>query len=150
VDWGGSTLVPSKTRSGRRSIKLGQGTLAQLEAHRARQEFLKAAAGEQWQENGLIFTTRIGTFVDQSKLSREFKQLLKKAGIPLIRFHDLRHLSISFLLEMGMPFNRVQHHAEHSKTCVTADLYSHAMAGSQNEAANRIEELVTPIAVKLQ
>jgi integrase len=56
--------------------------LAQLEAHRARQEFLKAAAGEQWQENGLIFTTQIGTFVDQSKLSREFKQLLKKAGIP--------------------------------------------------------------------
>lgn len=150
VGWGGSTLVPPKTKSGRRQIKLGHATLAQLEIHRERQELLKAAAGDQWQETGLIFTTRIGTFVDQSKLSREFKSLLKKAGLPIIRFHDLRHTSISFLLEMGTPLNTVQRRAGHSKASVTADVYGHAMAGSQNEAAERIEELVAPIAVKLQ
>jgi integrase len=150
VGWGGSTLVPPKTKSGRRKIKLGQGTLAQLEAHRERQELLKAAAGNRWQENDLIFTTRIGTFADQSKLSREFKQLLKKAGLPSIRFHDLRHTSISFLLEMGLPVNTVQHRAGHSRASVTVDIYGHSMVGTQNQAAERIEELVAPIAVKLQ
>ncbi len=60
----GSFLVPTKTRAGRRQIKLGQGTLSQLRAHRERQEHLKATAGEQWQENDLIFTTGIGTFLD--------------------------------------------------------------------------------------
>jgi integrase len=150
VGWGGSTLVPPKTKSGRRKIKLGPSTLAQLEAHRERQELLKAAAGNQWQENDLMFTTRIGTFADQSKLSKEFKRILKEAQLPSIRFHDLRHTSISFLLEMGLPVNTVQHRAGHSKASVTVDIYGHAMVGTQNQAAERIDELVAPIAVKLQ
>ncbi len=146
----GSFLVPTKTRAGRRQIKLGQGTLSQLRAHRERQEHLKATAGEQWQENDLIFTTGIGTFLDQSRVSKEFKSLLKEAGLPSIRFHDLRHTSISFLLGMGTPVNAVQQRAGHSKASVTTDVYGHSLDESQKEAAEKIEELVTPIAVKLQ
>ncbi len=146
----GSFLVPTKTRAGRRMINLGQGTLSQLKAHRERQQLLKAAAGEQWQENDLIFTTSIGTFLDQSRVSKEFKSLLKSAGLPSIRFHDLRHTSISFLLGMGTPVNAVQHRAGHSKASVTTDVYGHSLDVAQKEAAEKMEELVTPIAVKLQ
>jgi integrase len=146
----GSFLVPTKTRAGRRIINLGQGTLSQLKAHRERQEKLKATAGEQWQENDLIFTTSIGTFLDQSRVSKEFKSLLKSAGLPSIRFHDLRHTSISFLLGMGTPVNAVQHRAGHSKASVTTDVYGHSLDVSQREAAEKMEELVKPNAVKLQ
>lgn len=145
-----AVLAPPKTKAGRRAIKLGQGALSQLNAHRKRQELTKAAAGENWQENGLMFTSSIGTYLDQSKVSKEFKRLLQQAGLPDIRFHDLRHTSISFLLEMGMPINTVQMRAGHSKASVTVDVYGHAMARSQEEAADKIEELVTPIAVNLQ
>jgi integrase len=166
VDWGKSVLLvqlqlqqagastavlsPPKTRAGRRAIKLGHGALSQLDAHRKRQALAKAVAGERWQENGLVFTSSIGTFLDQSKVSKEFKRILVKAGLPNIRFHDLRHTSISFLLDMNMPVNTVQMRAGHSKASVTLDIYGHAMAQTQTEAADRIEELVTPIPVELQ
>jgi integrase len=146
----GYVLVPPKTKAGKRPIKLGQGMLAQLEKHRMNQELLKSAAGEKWQENNLIFTSSIGTFMDQSRVSKEFKRLLAKANLPDLRFHDLRHTSLSLLLENGTPVNTVQQRAGHSKASVTVDIYGHAMAGSQNQAADRIDELVTPIAVKLQ
>jgi integrase len=146
----GLILGPPKTKSGYRAIKLGHGALAQLDAHRKRQLVIKNFAGEKWQENGLVFTSSIGTFMDQSKVSKEFKRLLHLAGLPDIRFHDLRHTSISLLLEMGTPVNTVQRRAGHSKASVTIDIYGHAMARSQEEAAQKIEDLVTSIPVDLQ
>lgn len=143
----GYILVPPKTKAGKRQIKLGQGMLAKLENHRRNQEALKAAAGDKWKENNLIFTSSIGTYMDQSRVHKEFKRLLTKAGLPDLRFHDLRHTSLSFLLENGTPVNTVQQRAGHSKASVTIDIYGHALAGSQNQAADRIDELVTSIAV---
>ena len=124
--------------------------LDKLIAHRSRQAMVKAVAGKRWQENDLIFPTTIGTPLDHKRVTKEFKALLQKAGLPEIRFHDLRHTSISLMLESGVPLNTVQKRAGHSKASVTADIYGHAMMGSQKEVANSIEGLVVPIAVKLQ
>jgi integrase len=146
----GYALVAPKSKAGYRQIKLGQGTMRQLEAHQKRQALERSAAGERWQEHGLIFTTSIGTYCDQTKVSRELKRLLKQAGLPDIRFHDLRHTSISFQLEMGTSLNTVQRRAGHSKASVTSDIYGHTSEHSQDATAERIEEMVTPIAVKLQ
>jgi integrase len=143
-------LVAPKTKAGHRQIKLGLGTMRQLEAHQKHQEQEKAAAASHWQENGLIFTTRIGTNLDQTKVSKELKRCLKKTGLPSIRFHDLRHTSISFQLEMRTSLNTVQRRAGHSKASVTSDIYGHTMEHSQDIAAEKIEEMVTPIAVELQ
>jgi integrase len=143
-------LLPPKTKPGRRQIRLGHETLKRLEAHRARQELAKAAAGDRWQENDLIFASSVGTFLDQSKVSRELKKVLVKAGLQSIRFHDLRHTSISFLLDMGMPVNTVQQRSGHSKPSVTTDIYGHPMTRSEDEAAEKIEEMITPVAVDLQ
>jgi len=146
----GYALVAPKTKAGHRHIKLGAGTIKQLESHQKHQELEKAAAGHRWQEHEMLFTTGIGTYMDQTKVSRELKRLLKKAGLPDIRFHDLRHTSISFQLEMGTSLNTVQQRAGHSKASVTSDIYGHTLEHSQDVAAEKIEELVTPIAVHLQ
>jgi integrase len=137
-------LVPTKTKSGRRRIKLGKVTLAKLKEHRQRQETQKALAGNDWKENGMLFTTSIGTFMNQSKVSKEFKQLLKTAGLPDMRFHDLRHTSLSILLDYGTPVNTVQRRAGHSKASVTTDIYGHMMSHSQDAAAKKIEKIVVP------
>ena len=146
----GYALVAPKSKAGYRQIKLGQGTMKQLEAHQQRQELEKEAAGERWQEHELIFTTSIGTYLDQTKVSREMKRVLKEAGLPAIRFHDLRHTSISFQLEMGISLNTVQRRAGHSKASVTSDIYGHTLDHSQDVTAEKIEEMVTPIAVEMQ
>ena len=146
----GYVLVPPKTKAGRRYIKVGPGTLKQLEAHRSRQALDKAVAGERWQENDLIFPTTIGTLLDSKRVTSEFKRILKRAGLPEIRFHDLRHTSLSSLLDMGTPINTVQRRAGHSKASTTVNVYGHSTARSQDEAAEKIEEWLTPIAVELQ
>jgi integrase len=143
-------LSPPKTRAGRRQIKLGQGILEKLASHQSQQELLKAAMGDRWQENELMFPSSIGTPLDSFRVSHEFKKLLKRYDLPDIRFHDLRHTNISFLLEVGTPLNTVQRRAGHAKASITADVYGHAMARSQDEAAQKIEDMVLPIAVKLQ
>lgn len=145
ANWSSAVLVPTKTKSGRRQIKLGKGGLAMLEAHRQKQEAQRIHAGDGWKENGMIFTTSIGTYIDQTKVSREFKHILQGAGLPDIRFHDLRHTSISILLDIGTPVNTVQRRAGHSKASVTTDIYGHVMAHSQDAAAENIEEIVTPL-----
>ena len=150
VGWNGAFLVPPKTKAGHRQIKLGQVALAQLEVHQQRQELQRVAAGDRWQENGMIFTSSIGTYPDQTKVTREFKRLLKQAGLPDIRFHDLRQTSISILLESGAPVNTVQKRVGHSKASVTDDIYGHVMARSQDEAAQKIEEIMTPLTIDLQ
>ena len=150
VEGQGYVFSPPKTKAGKRQIKLGQAMLEQLMAHRKRQELVKAFAGNRWQENDLIFPTTIGTPLDHKRVTTEFKVLLQKAGLPEMRFHDLRHTSISLLLENGIPLNTVQKRAGHSKPSVTADIYGHVMSGSQNQAAENIEGMVVPIAVKLK
>jgi integrase len=143
-------LVPTKTRSGRRQIKLGKIGLAMLEAHRQRQEAQKTLAGDSWKENGMIFTTSIGTYASQSKVSKEFKQILSENDLPDIRFHDLRPTSLSLLLDIGTPVNTVQHRAGHSKASVTTDIYGHVMAHSQDAAAENIEQIVKSLTIVSQ
>jgi len=150
VSYEGGALVPTKTKSGRRHIMVGKGALALLNAHHERQETQKALAGNRWQEHGMIFTTSIGTYIDQTKVSRAFKRILREAGLPDIRFHDLRHTSISILLDNGTPVNTVQSRAGHSKASVTTDIYGHAMARSQEAAARMIEEIVKPLTNELR
>jgi integrase len=60
-----------------------------------------------------------------------------------MRFHDLRHTSISILLANGTPVNTVQRRAGHSKASVTTDIYGHAMDRSAERAAQKIEEIIT-------
>jgi integrase len=145
----GLVLVPPKTKAGQRKIMLGLGTMERLEAHRKEQELIKAAMYERWQENDLIFPNTLGKPMSNSNMYDDFKQLLNQAGLPSIRFHDLRHTSISFLLDIGTPVNTVQRRAGHSKASVTTDTYGHSLSHAEAEAAERIEELVTPVAVKL-
>ena len=137
-------LVPTKTKAGRRTLLIGPQTIALLKEHREKQALQRAVAGDRWQEHGMIFTTSIGTYIDQTKVSRAFKQVLREAGLPEIRFHDLRHTSISILLENGTTVNTVQSRAGHSKASVTTDIYGHTLARSQQEAARLIEQIIDP------
>jgi len=146
----GLFFVPPKTEAGRRQIKLGQGMLDRLAEHRKRQELERVEAGSRWQENDLIFPSSIGAPFEGHRIWDEFKELLVKAGLPDMRFHDLRHTALSLLMDMGIAVTTVQQRAGHSKASVTTDIYGHSMSRSQEQAAEQIEELIVPVAVKLQ
>ena len=145
----GKNLVSPKTKSGVRQIKLGPGTLERLVNHREEQELQKEVMAKRWDENDFIFPNTIGKPESARNMYENYKLLLKKNGLPDITFHALRHTSLSFLLDMGTPVNTVQQRAGHSKASITTDTYGHSIAHSEDEAAERLEELITPVAVKL-
>jgi integrase len=91
-----------KTEKSRRSIMLAPLVVDLLKQHQARQIEMKKQAGTNWQERGLVFCTSLGTPLNPSKVTDRFKTLLKKANLPAIRFHDLRHSAATILLSMGV------------------------------------------------
>jgi len=79
----------------------------------------------------------------------DFKRTLKKAGLPDIRFHDLRHTAASLLLNNGVPVIVVSKMLGHSKPSMTLDVYGHLYMEQQSEAASIMDKLVTPIEIEL-
>lgn len=138
-----------KTAYGKRSIKLGGKTIEVLRRHYERQQEERVVAGEAWKEYDLIFPTRVGTPIDQRSLLRSFKLFLKNAGLPPIRFHDLRHTSASLMLNHDIPVIIVSRRLGHARASITSDVYGHLLPDMQDEAAEMIDELVTPTEVKL-
>ena len=70
------TLVEPKTARSRRTIALPQVAVSVLLKHRARKEQEKRFAGSRWVQTGMVFTTGIGTFLDQRNLLRSFYRIL--------------------------------------------------------------------------
>ena len=140
----GFVFSEPKTASGRRSIALDAATLSKLREHCKRQKEKRLMVGGRWQEQELVFTSTVGTPLDQSNLIRQFKMILKKAGLPEIRFHDLRHTTASLLLELGIHPKVVQEILGHSSITVTMNTYSHVGPKLQKEAVARIALLVNP------
>ncbi|MDD5466873.1 MAG: site-specific integrase [Anaerolineales bacterium] len=138
-----------KTRSGRRTIKLGEGVLQALREHLERQQGEQAAAGERWVDHDLIFPSKSGTPLDPSNLRLDFARVLGRAGLPKIRFHDLRHTVASLILNHGIPVIVVSKILGHSRPGITMDIYGHQYNEMQDEAAQLMDEIVTPLQVGL-
>ena len=76
-----------------------------------RQNISKLAAGDMWTDNGLIFTNATGGPLHPRNLLRDFKKLIHDAGLPMIRFHDLRHTAASLMLNHDIPVIAMTAHA---------------------------------------
>ena len=99
LDAGVLRVRGTKTARSRRTVKLSRTALEALTSHLTRQLGEIDRAGDSWRENGLVFATEIGTPLNRHNLTqRSFRPLLAKAGLPQIRFHDLRHTCATLLL----------------------------------------------------
>jgi integrase len=108
------TLVPLKTDKSRRTVRLPAVCIEALRRHQARPIQDRLLAGSRWQETGLVFTTSLGTAVDQRNLLKHYAVVVKAAGIRRLRFHDLRHTAASVLLAQPIPMKAVQATLEHA------------------------------------
>jgi integrase len=138
----GLVLIDTKTDRSRRTIALPQPLIAVLRAHRIRQLQERLAAGSRWQDRALVFTSTVGTGVEPRNLHRAFKVLLAKAGLPEIRFHDLRHSAASLMLAQGVPLRVVMEVLGHSSISLTANTYSHVMPSLVQDAAEKMGDLL--------
>lgn len=135
---GGRTWSTPKTKSGWRTIVLDEDTIAALKAHRARQNQEKLALGEGYQDEDLVTAQADGSSVGPSRITEQFGRLLRKAGLPHIRLHDLRHTHATLALEAGIHPRVVQERLGHSHVSVTLSIYSHVDTRMQVDASDRM------------
>jgi len=144
---GGLAFSEPKSAAGRRVIALGVTTIEKLRKHQSLQVSDIKAAGKFWKEHDMIFPSSTGTPMDPSNLYHNFKKLLITAGLPDVRFHDLRHTAATLMLQQGVHPKVVQERLGHSDISMTLNTYSHVLPGMQDEAAGKLDELLTPINV---
>ncbi|MDQ2903280.1 MAG: site-specific integrase, partial [Chloroflexota bacterium] len=141
----GFVVSEPKTAKSKRSIALAPMTLEALKRHRLHQHEQRLAAGPAWEEHQWIFCNAVGRPLEVSNMiRRSFRPLLEKAGLPQMRFHDLRHSCATLLLSMGVHPKIVQERLGHSQIMVTLDTYSHVLPSLQEEAAQRLDQLLSP------
>jgi integrase len=134
-------LTPPKTRRSLRSVHLPHSAVVALARHREIQGAERSGSNGSWQDRGLVFPNTIGGYADYTNLMpRHFKPLLKRAGLPNIRFHDLRHTCATLLLTQGVHPKIVSEMLGRSSVSITLDVYSHVIPGLGEAAASAMED----------
>jgi integrase len=136
-------IAEPKSAKSRRSIALSKRAAYVLRLHHSRQEHEKALLGEEWDITyDLVFPNTLGKPMKPCNLSQDvFKRVLRKAGLPNIRFHDLRHTAATLLLGKGINPKIVSEMLGHSQISITLDIYSHVTPHMQQQAADAMDTL---------
>jgi integrase len=116
--------------------------------HKARQLRERLSAGPLWQDTGLVFTREEGVLINPDLFSDDwFNRHRRAAGLPEIRFHDLRHTYATLSLAAGIPLKIVSQRLGHASIMVTADLYQHVTPQLEEDAAAKVAALILGQAV---
>ena len=135
-------LAELKTRRSRRVLFLTDEALEALDFHRGCQDQDRRAARDLWVDNGLIFTSLVGTPVDPDNFAKAFVRLCKKAGLGHWHPHEARHSAASFMLAQGTPLEVVSEVLGHSSISITKDVYGHLAEGMKRDAAERMADVL--------
>jgi len=139
-----------KTATGRRNVDLDEETRSALEAWQDRQKAERKEWPGEWPAHGLVFTLEDGSALHPDYLSRWFHSLSKKAKLPEIRLHDLRHTHATLLLAAGVPVKVVSERLGHSTQAFTMTVYQHVLPGMQREAVQLVADAKTKAARRLR
>jgi integrase len=138
---GGGLVFGEPKNASRRTVDLPQRAVEALRSHRKRQIEEQLRAGSNWQDYGLVFASGKGTPLDaQNIVNRHFKPLLRRAGLPDIRWHDLRHTYATLLLARGTHPTYVQKSLGHASVQLTLDRYSHWMPSMGRATASAMDD----------
>ena len=123
-------INPPKTARSNRTVRLTEEAIRALTNHSRESEW--------------VFSTKVGTPISCHNLTnRSWKPLLRKVGLPDIRFHDLRHTCATLLLTKGVHPKIVQEMLGHSSITITLDLYSHVLPDMQEKAVEAMDDIFT-------
>lgn len=132
-----------KTARSRRTIPIPAGLTKSLATLKAQQGERRLQLGEQYQNNNLVFASKVGTPVSIRNFERRhFKPILKQADLPDIRLYDLRHTCATLLLLAGENPKVVSERLGHASIVLTLDTYSHVLPNMQKDATDKLEALL--------
>jgi integrase len=131
-----------KSSSSARTIGLDGATVRALRSHRAQQATERLAGGSAYAPSDLVFTWEDGRPLHPGIVTKTFERLARRAGLPPIRLHDVRHSYATAALEAGVPLKVVSERLGHSSIAITGDVYSHVRPEVDQAAADQIAALI--------
>ncbi|EAO9488579.1 tyrosine-type recombinase/integrase [Brevibacillus invocatus] len=132
----------TKTKASARTISLTDKTVTELSKLKKRRAKEKLAAGKDYLDLNFVVCTKSGTPVHPRNLLRVFYNLLKKAKVPAIRFHDIRHTVATLMLQKSINPKIVKEIIGHSDIRVTFDTYSHVLPSVHKETAKQFGDML--------
>jgi len=136
----GLMVLQPKTARSRRLVSLPPSAVALLGGLKVKQRELRVTLGIDWSESDYVFSQADGRPFFPEKVSQAFASVIKDAGLPHIRLHDLRHTHATMMMQQGVNPKIVSERLGHASVVITLDTYSHVLPGIQEEAALRFEE----------
>lgn len=116
-----------------------------LKRHRKVQAAERPAAGDQWEDNDLVFCTRLGRPLDRGNVGRVFKTICEKAGIGDAKKrvpYEMRHSYASIVHDSGVPAEEVAQQLGHSRTQVFELVYRHVLKPRRREGQVVMDTIV--------
>lgn len=138
------TLVPTKNGK-ERTITAAPYVMELLWKTKQRQNADRKTWGKAFQENDLVFTDELGNRITPQALYRAFKIIVTESGMPMVRFHDLRHSYAVISLKSGDDVKTVQENLGHATAAFTLDTYGHVTEKMKKDSANRMEAFIKSV-----
>ncbi|MEV4358736.1 tyrosine-type recombinase/integrase [Nonomuraea sp. NPDC049625] len=133
----------TKTKKSRRTLAMPRRCVDALKLHRERQDVAKKAAGDRWQDNDVVFASKVGTELDAHNVRRSFRAVLKKAGLNPKDWtpREMRHSFVSLLSDSGMPIEAISRLVGHRNTTVTETVYRKQLRPVMLEGAEAMDQI---------
>ena len=131
-----------KTSNGRRTVSLPPSMTILLRQYKEDQKKLVEQLGKTLTNGDFVFSRPDGRPLDPNAVTHNFTKTIKKAGLPHIRLHDLRHTHATLMLKAGVHPKIVSERLGHANISITLDTYSHVLPGLQEAAAERFDKML--------
>jgi integrase len=131
---GDAGIGPTKTMGSQRTIKLARQACDALRDYVSRVE--------PWKDGRIFYSNAPGYkggTIDHIGLNRWTQQAAKRAGLPPVNFHALRHTCAALLIRAGVPVKAIQHQLGHTNITMTMQVYGHLMAGFDEPVGAALE-----------
>ena len=129
-----------------RSFMVADNILTILRKVKTKQNKNRLMASDRWENtDGFVFTNEFGTHLSKSTVYENFKRCAEKAGIPVTRFHDLRHTYATLALEQRADIKTVSANLGHATVAFTLDVYGHVSEQMQKDAASRMQDYLNAL-----
>lgn len=135
----GLRLKEPKTVKSRRKIDLDDTVVEALRRWKLKQAEERLRLGPCYSDNDLVVCKVDGNIIHPTTVSVDFHEVVKRLGYK-VRFHDLRHTHLSWLLMNNTHPKIASERAGHSSIAITLDLYSHVIPGLQSDAVDKVGE----------
>ncbi|MGD0856105.1 MAG: site-specific integrase [Dehalococcoidia bacterium] len=131
-----------KSEHSRRRLDLAPSLAIYLRKYRSQRQAEYIVTGAPLTDDDLVFGNTEGKPTDPSTLTHQLSKALKRAGLPHVRFHDLRHSFASLMLMAGIHPKIVSEMLGHASVTLTLDTYSHVIGGLQKAAICRLDDML--------